>query len=72
MEEEVGQETAEAVAAQEVKNLFSIISPFWAADPKGTMSCRTQGESVHPYLHTYVYPSPPLVSKRPLPASGRP
>ena len=25
---------------------------FWAAAPKGTKSCRTQGESVHPSVHT--------------------
>ena len=25
---------------------------FWAAAPKGTKSCRTQGESVRPSFHT--------------------
>ena len=38
---------------------------FWAAAPKGTKSCRTQGESVcpsiRPSIHTYVHRSvPPL------------
>ena len=35
---------------------FNCSFPFWAADPKGTKSCRTQGESVS----TSVHLSPPL------------
>ena len=30
---------------------------FWAAAPKGTKSCRTQGESVRPFIHPSVRPS---------------
>ena len=30
--------------------------PFWAADPKGTKSCRTQGESVRPSIRLSVPP----------------
>ena len=37
---------------------------FWAADPKGTKSCRTQGESVGPYFHPPVCLSiPPWTSE---------
>ena len=32
---------------------------FWAAAPKGTKSCRTQGESVRPSVRPYVRPPPP-------------
>ena len=30
--------------------------PFWAAAPKGTKSCRTQGEFVHPSVRPSVRP----------------
>ena len=33
---------------------------FWAADPKGTKSCRKQRESVRTYVRPSVRPSPPL------------
>ena len=32
---------------------------FWAAAPKGTKSCRTQGESVRPYVRPSVPPPHP-------------
>ena len=38
---------------------------FWAAALKGTKSCKTQGESVRPYVHLYVRTSVP-----PTPSSG--
>ena len=34
-----------------------ILSGSRAAAPKGTKSCRTQGESVRPYVRPYVRPS---------------
>ena len=37
----------------------SAFTSFWAADSKGTKSCRTQGESVCPYIRTSVIPSVP-------------
>ena len=42
---------------------------FWAAAPKGTKSCRTQGESVRLSLHMFVCTSTPT-SIPPAPASG--
>ena len=49
-----------------------IESPFWAADPKGMMSCRTQGEPVCPGIHQSVRPSIRLSAfGRPGPGSER-
>ena len=33
-------------------------SSFWVAAPKGTKSCRTQGESVRPYIQLRYVPLP--------------
>ena len=36
---------------------FSLTVAFWAAAPKGTKSCRTQGESVRLYVHLSPQPA---------------
>ena len=38
---------------------------FWAAAPKGTKSCRTQGESVRPSIRSSVLLSAFLLSRKP-------
>ena len=54
-----------AVCSFKYPELSEVLS-LWAAAPKGTKSCRIQGESVHP-----VHPSD-RSSERPGPASERP
>ena len=46
---------------------------FGLRPQRGTMSCRTQGESVRPSIHPCVHPYvPPQALGRPDPVSGRP
>ena len=40
----------------QIIHLCSLLCPFWAADPKGTESYRTQGEFVRPYVCLFVHP----------------
>ena len=70
-----GQESIQAVAPHR-KNLSTLLREnvdkaffsFWAAAPKGTMSCRTQGTFVRPFVCSFVRP-PPFQLKAQIPAS---